>query len=52
MAPLLERYGLEGTLWLIVVAVGIFLTSLVGAVIFDKLIFPLILRFALSKITW
>jgi small-conductance mechanosensitive channel len=44
MGPLLERYGLEGTLWLTVAAVVIFLISLVVAVIFNKLVFPVILR--------
>lgn len=45
MGPLLERYGLEGTPWLTVVAICIFLISLAVAVIFNKLVFPLILRF-------
>lgn len=45
IGQLLQRYGLEGTLLLAVLAVGIFLTSLVAAIIFNKLIFPLILRF-------
>lgn len=44
MGPLLERYGLEGTLWLTVVAAGIFLISLSVAIIFNKLVFPIILR--------
>lgn len=44
MGPLLERYGLEGTLWLTVVAVVIFLISLAAAVTFNKLVFPIILR--------
>jgi small-conductance mechanosensitive channel len=41
----LARYGLEGALWRALVAVLIFLTSLVMAGIFNKLVSPVALRF-------
>ena len=44
MEPFLAYYGLNGPLWLGLSAGAIFLASLVLAVIFNRWLFPLILR--------
>ncbi len=45
MDTLLARFGLEGLLWQAAVAGSIFGISLLLAVIFNRLVFPVILRF-------
>ncbi len=45
MNPILERFGLEAPLWLLGLGASIFLLSLLLAVVFHKLLFPIILRF-------
>ena len=45
MDAILERFGLAGPAWLAAVGVSIFLIFLVLAIFFNRLIFPLILRF-------
>ena len=45
MDTLMARFGLDGLLWQAAVAGSIFSISLILAVIFNRLIFPVILRF-------
>lgn len=45
MDTLLARFGLDGLLWQAAVAGSIFSISLILAVIFNRLLFPVILRF-------
>ena len=45
MSPILDLFGLESPLWLLVLGVSIFLLSIALAVVFHKLLFPIIRRF-------